>query len=314
MPVGKILTTFATLALVAMSPALFASDDHLGQDFAPSASPDGRFVVYYSYRGQPGDLSDLYVVELKTGIERQITNTPGYFEIEPQWSPVGDKIYFAGGPSMKELAIFTIKPDGTGLEKVYDGESAGPPELSQSGQMALHWRDHEDGSSDIFVHNLGSGESSPISVSLGGQNRSPAWAGDGNHVIFSHRSIDDTGQPFDTPQPHDGIYLASIDGGNARKLSALPLAAYKLVWAPDGFIYFMANDENERSQIYRIPHSGGEPKRVTVNANAPAYFPAVSADKKHLLFAGKVASGRTRILSMPLAGGDAKTITKQFAN
>lgn len=314
MPDGKILTAYATLALVALSPAVSASDDHLGQDFAPSASPDGRFVVYYSYRGEPGDLSDLYIVELATGVERQVTNTPGYFEIEPQWSPLGDKIYFAGGPSMKELAIFAIKPDGTGLEKVYDGESAGPPELSQDGQMALHWRDYEDGSSNIFVHNLVSGESSAISLRLGGQNRSPAWTTDGSHFAFSHRSIDDNGRPYETPQSQDGIYLASLDGQRLHKLSAPPLAAYKLVWAPNGFIYFMASDKNDRSQIFRVPHSGGTPEKVSKDANEPAYFPAISADNKHLLFAGKAASGRTRILSMPLAGGDAKTITKHFAN
>ena len=313
MSVGKILTAYATLALVVVSPAVTASDDHSGQDFAPSASPDGREVVYYSYRGQSGDLSDLYIVDLATGIERQLTNTPGYFEIEPQWSQDGDKIYFAGGPSMKELDLFSIRPDGTGLIRLETGDGYGPPQISSKGDVTLMWRDYEDGSADILTHNFGSNQSTLLEIELGGKNQSPEWAGKTNEIIFSHRAIDDEGKPSDTPLAEDGIYHLSLKSNEISKLSQVPLAAYSLLWGPDGNIYFMANPANTGMQIFRMPQTGGIAEQVTPDEFAPAYFPALSADGQQLLFSGKAPSGRTRIFSMPLAGGTPTQIMRVTA-
>lgn len=66
MPGVKFVPFVSILALTLVSLSIAANDDHQGQDFAPSASPDGRHIVTYSDRGGPGDLSELYVVDLVT--------------------------------------------------------------------------------------------------------------------------------------------------------------------------------------------------------------------------------------------------------
>lgn len=53
MPGVKFVPFVSILALTLVSLSIAANDDHQGQDFAPSPSPDGRHIVHYSYRGAP---------------------------------------------------------------------------------------------------------------------------------------------------------------------------------------------------------------------------------------------------------------------
>ncbi len=309
----KFLPFVSALALTLVSLPIAANDDHQGQDFAPSASPDGRHIVYYSYRGAPGDLSDLYVVDLVTGIERQLTSSPGIFEIEPQWSANGAEIYFAAGPSMKELALYSVNADGSDYRLRYEGLGYGPPVLSSDNNRGLFWRDYEDGTSDLLIHDFTTGMDHTIETGLAGKNQSPSWSDDERKILFSFRAVDENGREFDTPQSEDGLYKIDPHTRELTRLTREPAAAYAQVSAPDGFLYFMAENSAGVMHIYRIPDEGGTPEQVSPDTSGPAYFPALSADNNTLFFSGRGLSGRTRILSMPLSGGEPGQITRTFA-
>lgn len=62
-----------------------------GSDQTPSWSPDGRRIAYASTRD--GNL-ELYVRDLETGQDSNITNTPTVDEDLPVWSPDGASIAF----------------------------------------------------------------------------------------------------------------------------------------------------------------------------------------------------------------------------
>ena len=84
-------------------------------------SPDGKQLVFFrSDRAEPWDLGSLWVVnadgtglhELEMGRLR-----PGW---SARWSPDGTRILFASGRLVEPGAIWTIRPDGSGLTKVWE--------------------------------------------------------------------------------------------------------------------------------------------------------------------------------------------------
>lgn len=311
---GKALFLLLTFCLVPMALAETDDTDHHGQDFAPSASPDGRMIAYYAYRGAPGQLPDLYVVEIETGVERQITNTPGLFEIEPTWSADGKRIYFAAGPTMNELALYSIAPDGSDYRLFYDGKGEGPPGPPSKHKLMVFWESNDDGTSDLMVHDFATGHNERLETGLGGKNTAPVLSPNGQELVFSHRDLDENGIENKHAASADALYVMRLHDRAVRKLTPEPTIAYSPAWSPGGQIFFMGPDEKGVMHIYKVRLAGGTPVRVTAPDNAPAYFPAISHDGRHLLFSGRVANGRTRTLKMPIQGGPPEQVTRIFVN
>lgn len=77
------------------------------------------------------------------------------------------------------------------------------------------------GVSNIWMISASGGD--PIQVSQGGRDSSPAWSPDGRTLAFLS-ARDGTSQ----------IYLLSMEGGEAKKLTALSTGADLFHWSPDG--------------------------------------------------------------------------------
>lgn len=314
----KIKAMMIMVILTAIPLSLSAEETgQFGSDFAPSASPDGKQIVYYAYREKRGDLPDLYIVDIKTGIERRLTTTPGMFEIEPRWSPDGSTILFAGGPSMKELALYSIKPDGSEYQLFYDGDGSGAPNWSSDGSQMAFWLKHNDGSSDLLLLDLITGDQAPLKIDLGGYNNSPAWSPDGKKIAFAHQDIQEDGKPSDAADGNDGIYIIDIETKVTSKISNKPTNAYGLEWASTGgYIYYTSPVENKVMHVYRAPLTGGEAERVTNDYNGSAYFPAFTDNGETLLFSGRTQSDTTRIMALPThqIGVAGRQVTSKFVN
>ena len=102
-------------------------------DLAPSWAPDGRTLVLAK---GPSDtlVTDLWTVDLGTGRERRLTRFPGT-ETLPDWSPDGDRIVFTGDVAEPGGSdIYSIRSDGSGLRRLTDLDTAGPPTYSPDGR------------------------------------------------------------------------------------------------------------------------------------------------------------------------------------
>jgi Tol biopolymer transport system component len=128
-------------------------------DFQAAWSPDGRRIVVARGSGDPpppGQLAqptDLWIIDLATGRERQLTNSPSTWEWFAHWSPDGRRIAFEGDLTDPGGAgdVYTINVDGTGLRQIttdpaYDGDA----HYSPDGRLLLFDSDRT-GNLDVFV-------------------------------------------------------------------------------------------------------------------------------------------------------------------
>ncbi|HMK87128.1 MAG TPA: CehA/McbA family metallohydrolase, partial [Steroidobacteraceae bacterium] len=72
-------------------------------DYQPDWSPDGRWVIYSSYRN---DALELWVLDLASGETRALTQN-GAVNVEPRFSPDGKRIVFTSTLYHKRFHVFT---------------------------------------------------------------------------------------------------------------------------------------------------------------------------------------------------------------
>jgi Tol biopolymer transport system component len=83
-------------------------------DFAPAWSPDGRHIVFASYRSEgPGMPSSRIMIMNADGTRaRPVSNDGLLDDWYPSWSVATDRIYF-----VRAYRIYSVRPDGTGLRR-----------------------------------------------------------------------------------------------------------------------------------------------------------------------------------------------------
>lgn len=86
--------------------------DGESDDLSPSLSPDGKRLVFYSYRfGNP----EICLMELSSKQVTRLTDNP-LQDIRPNWSPDGLKIVFERGDKRSDQQIYWMNADGSSQE------------------------------------------------------------------------------------------------------------------------------------------------------------------------------------------------------
>jgi TolB protein len=142
--------------------------DRPGDEFAASFSPDGRRVVYAA--GNLG-LTDLFVVNVRTGRGHRLTRTDGVYENEPSWSPNGKRIAFSRyKDGVNDIAI--MRADGTHRRLLTDDPIFQAfPAFSPNGKRIAFSR---GGPEEIVVMDVDGGNRRVI-TNNDGQDVGPDW-------------------------------------------------------------------------------------------------------------------------------------------
>ena len=134
----------------------------------PSWSPDGTKLVFHRLTWPAGDrptAGTLSILDIETGAITDLP-TPSLIAGDADWSPDGSTIIFTNGPlttaSVQGLAhdIWSIKPDGTGLQQLTKDHGALSPTWTPDGQHILYFDNffrlmNPDGSDDRPVNVTG---------------------------------------------------------------------------------------------------------------------------------------------------------------
>ena len=161
-----------------------------GNNAFPSCSPDGKYLVFRSGRSGHKNLYILDAVngEFDGGI-RQLTDGP-WIDTMPSWSPNGDLIAFSSNRhnpnDAEKFSIYVIKPDGSGLKRIYVAGPEGSDEVDK--ERINHVCFSKDGEWLLFTANLGGVTAEPVS-----------WP-----------------NQF---QPYGDLYVARLDGSGLRRLT-----------------------------------------------------------------------------------------------
>ena len=245
-------------------------------DYQPDCSPDGRWVIYSSYRN---DAVELWIVELASGAAKPLLAN-GAVNVEPRFSPDGKRIVFVSTMYNKRFHIFTADFEDGALKDV---ERLTGEHKSELPRYYYSPYDHEisplwtrDGQSIIYISNrnhiYGTGGFWRIpSRATGGESAAAAaaheihyeetnWKArpdvspDGSRLVFSSY----LGRGW------HNLWVMPAGGGDAFPIAYADWDQTNARWSPDGTrIAFISNKSgNTDIGVERVP--GGDAQTLTI--------------------------------------------------
>ena len=253
------------------SPDAAQLTDGPGYDYQPDVSPDGRRVVYSSYRN---DQVELRILDLATGADAALVSN-GAVNLEPRWSPDGSKLVFVSTAFEGRWHLFTLDlaAGSTPIQISTDHDSKLPRYYYSVWDHFISPTWSPDGRELILVSNAGriwgSGGFWRMAARPGAVPRQiwfeettwkgrPDWSRDGKRVVYSSY----LGRQWNQ------LWLMTSDGGDPFQLTYGNYDNTNPRWSPDGTkIAFISNESgNTALRVISVP--GGSVEAVAPKTRA----------------------------------------------
>lgn len=198
----------------------------------PGACFHGTEIVYSSDALDGRD--EIYVLDVVSGLQRRVTNRPGFVAFEPSFSPDGAWIVFESHRLDDEAhgALFKVRRDGTELTQLTDGTlDDRQPNWSPTGDLIV-FQSHRR-APDIEVFTMDTEGAAIRNVTAApSEDTDASFAPDGRRIVFS--------------SDRGGLELAALfvvptEGGAAQRVTTASRYEGAASWSPNGlFIAFEA--------------------------------------------------------------------------
>src|SRR5262249_10053804 len=251
---------------------------------------DGPYEIYAS----KADGSDQHRLTKDRG---DASTTAGlYYQIDPAWSPNGQRIAFASSRD-GQLHLWVMDAAGKKSTRLTSGKMQDKhPTWSPDGKRIAFAR---GAPSRVWVMNA-NGTNAQALTSGDDEQTDPEWSPDGHWVAFSRR----------TPaSPIREIWLAHPDGTDARPVTKLQASTIGPAWSPDGKrIAFASNARGGQYAIYPIGMDGKGLREID-SSPSDEIEPAWSPNGGTIAFTRDGA-----IVTVAATGGSEKTLTDSKNN
>jgi TolB protein len=285
-----------------------------GYDYQPDWSPDGRWVIYASYRS---DAIQLQLLDLEGGNSHPLL-ADGAVNVEPRWSPDGKRVAYVSTAYQGRWHLFVAPVDPTGRlgapERITEDRDSHLPRYYYAAYdqyLSPSWS--PDGTELILVSNRGhiwgSGGFWRMGARAGSPMRElryeettwkarPDWSRDGKRVVYSSY----LGRQWNQ------LWLMTADGGDPFQLTYGGGDATAPRWSPDGTrIAFISNEDgNTALSLVEVP--GGAISRVSITRRI--YRTPVGRVRLQVIDA---ASGRPLPARVSVSGPDGRSFAPDGA-
>lgn len=230
-------------------------------------SQDGKKIAYVKVEE---DYSDIWVMSSSgsdaanlTRFGRSGADTWGF---EPRWSPDGSQIAYLSDQTTYDLALWLMKPDGSGRRQVtlmndYLGGIDGPAWHPKGDRITF--TAYRTGKPQIWSLTLASSRWQQL-TEVGGGAYDPDWAPSGEALAFAAR---DSGR--------SDVWIIALPDGVPQQVTRDGLSRSP-VWSPDGKVLSFLSGQGGKFDIWATPvektpegaFQAGTPKRVTQGLGA----------------------------------------------
>jgi len=287
----------AVLMLLGLAPT------ETGAQPSAVASSNGVLVFRSDRDGEP----DLFALDPSTSSVTKLTTRSGAAELQPAWSPDGQRIvYVRRGGITGRADLWVMKASGAGRTRV---TSTPVPERDPS------WS--PDGTRLVYAARTGPGEPFRIfaadddgsrgdqltTQAAGSADRSPVWSPDGSRIAFvSNRA---GGFPE--------LYLMFADGTGVVRLTTNSSIDANPSWSPDGTrLVFERCCDNGTSDLFTIDVATRAEASLTPSPTQHDFDPVWSPDGTQIAFVSfEVGQGNLDIWTMNADGTAPVRLTQE---
>ncbi len=219
-------------------------------DMLPAWSPDGRKILFTSYRNNNPDLFSYAIYEgVLAPISTKGLNTSAAF------SPDGTKIAFSSSRDGNS-EIYIANPDGTGLRRITSTPAIDTaPSWAPNGRL-LAFTSDRGGPPQIYIMDAEGTEARRLMPQSGSYNDSAAWSPDGEYVLYVSRE----GGEFN-------IVKVGLTKQTSLKLTSGQGMNENPSWSPDGMHIVFASNRSGSYQVYCMDPLGGNVRQLTTQGN-----------------------------------------------
>jgi len=192
-------------------PLTAANEGQKMNDEYPDWSPDGRRVVFQRVirLADGGAESDLWLVDVDSGSETQLTDTPDVWDSTPSFTANGTSVLFENSSS-GDFELYQLRLDDMQVSQLTESEGTEIEAKQSPDGERIAFAFERDGDFDIYVMR-NDGSDLRALTDNDAADRCPQWSPDGKRISF----VSDRDGDLE-------IYLMNSDGSDQRRLTNSP--------------------------------------------------------------------------------------------
>jgi Tol biopolymer transport system component len=291
-------------------PILLSADPNA--NLSPDAWQGGGAIQALQFRGEGSQVTDdIWIADLETGQERNLTLGAGRIECCPQWWPARpDTIVFSswpsGGPELGPTTgyLSVVQEDGGKYRVLGESWSIGHPAPGPDGRTIAY---DQEGTAWLYRWDSGAEPFAPEAYGLPVQGiASPAWSPDGERLAWIVSIVDDGSQRM-------SIGVFDLSRGRSRLVGhtfAWHVGYWPPApnWSPDGkwLAYDAMPTAEAAEQAVWVVRADGEEERLLGTGAHPRWSPDgqwLSFTRGSDLFLAEVGRWQPQKVELAALGG-----------